>query len=296
MTYGELLLEGENILKNGNIMDYKIDSFYLLEYVFNIDRTAFLLRKEHIIEDNQSDKIKEYLDKIDIRKKHIPLQYITNCQEFMGLNFYVDENVLIPRQDTEVLVEKTVKICNAIDKEKDNADRIRVLDMCTGSGCIAISLANLCKNITVTAVDLSDKALEIARFNAKNNKADINFIESDLFTSLSENLFDIIVSNPPYIKTDDINNLMEEVKLNEPAMALDGGGDGLLFYREITQEALKYLRVGGYLIYEIGYDQAIEVRALMETKGFDDIEIIKDLAGLDRVVCGRLDNGGNKNV
>ena len=294
MTYRELLSEGENILKNSNIQDYKTDAFYLLEYVFNMNRSSFFLKGNESIEDNQTGKIKEYFDKIDIRKNHTPLQHITNCQEFMGLSFYVDENVLIPRQDTEILVEKAIEICNGIDIGNTDGNKVRVLDMCTGSGCIAVSLAKLCKNTMVTAVDLSDKALEVAVINAKNNEADINFKESDLFTSLSETLFDIIVSNPPYIKTGDIENLMEEVKFNEPFMALDGSEDGLKFYRRITEESVKYLRAGGYLVYEIGYDQAVEVRAIMESNGFDDIEIIKDLAGLDRVVCGRLDNGGNR--
>lgn len=294
MTYRELLSEGENILKNSNIQDYKTDAFYLLEYVFKMNRSSFFLKGNESIEDNQTGKIKEYFDKIDIRKNHTPLQHITNCQEFMGLSFYVDENVLIPRQDTEILVEKAIKICNGIVIGNTDGNKVRVLDMCTGSGCIAVSLAKLCKNTMVTAVDLSDKALEVAVINAKNNEADINFKESDLFTSLSETLFDIIVSNPPYIKTGDIENLMEEVKFNEPFMALDGSEDGLKFYRRITEESVKYLSAGGYLVYEIGYDQAVEVRAIMESNGFDDIEIIKDLAGLDRVVCGRLDNGGNR--
>lgn len=290
MTYRELLSQGESLLKVNNIGEYKLDAFYLLEYVFKMDKTCFLLQGTENI--NDEAKIKEYIEKINIRAKHIPLQHITNEQQFMGFKFYVDESVLIPRWDTEILVEKTLDLCKNID-----AGSIEILDMCTGSGCIGISLKKLCRNSVVTAVDLSKKALEVARKNAKALDADISFYESDLFEKLEGKAFNIIVSNPPYIKTKDIEGLMDEVKIHEPFMALDGSVDGLRFYRAITFAATSHLMEKGYLVYEIGCDQADEVRTIMKANGFDDIETIKDLAGLDRVMLGRLDNGGrNRNV
>lgn len=289
MTYRELLVQGENVLKVNNIGEYKVDAFYLLEYVFKIDKIFFLLKGTDNI--NDEVKIKEYIEKINVRANHIPLQHITNEQQFMGFKFYVDENVLIPRYDTEILVEKTLDLCKNID-----TGSIEILDMCTGSGCIGISLKKLCRNSVVTAVDLSKKALEVARKNAKALDADITFCESDLFEKLEGKAFSIIVSNPPYIRTGNIDQLMDEVKIHEPFMALDGSEDGLKFYKAITLAATSHLKEKGYLIYEIGYDQADEVRAIMKANGFDDIETIKDLAGLDRVILGRLDNGGNKNV
>lgn len=289
MTYKELLTLGENILKENEIIEYKVDAFNLFEHVFLMNKAALFLKATEDVDDE--GKKEEYLGKINIRAKHIPLQYITLEQNFMGFKFYVNENVLIPRWDTEILVEKTMDLCKNI-----NTKNIEVLDMCTGSGCIAISIKKLCKNAVVTAVDLSSNALLVAKKNAKNLEADITFYESDLFDKLEGKQFDLIVSNPPYIRTKDIDELMDEVRLHEPFMALDGSEDGLRFYRKITEDATKHLKENGFLIYEIGCDQASEVRAIMENNGFDDIEIIKDLAGLDRVVFGQLDNGGNKNV
>lgn len=290
MTYRELLQKGEAILKDKEIADYKIDAFLLMEYVFNINRTSYITKGFNDISEEQS-YIDRYLECINLRSTHIPLQHITNEQEFMGLGFFVNENVLIPRQDTEVLVEKTMDIVKSYE-----CNSVRVLDMCTGSGCIAISLAKLLNLKDVSAVDLSNKALEVARKNAKFHKVDIEFFESDLFTAITDRKFDIIVSNPPYIRPEVIRTLMEEVRDHEPMMALDGSEDGLKFYREITSNAKTALQDGGYLLYEIGYDQGNEVRAIMENNGFDDIEVIKDLAGLDRVVKGRKKIGGNNNV
>ena len=304
MTYRELLTQGENLLRLNGISDYKTDAFLLLENVFSIRRTDFLLNPFAVIDN--TEKCEEYIEKINLRGKHIPLQHITHEQEFMGIKFYVDENVLIPRQDTEILVETAIKMIEKLDGKSENSReasealkksgrRLKILDMCTGSGCIAASIAKLCENTAVTAVDLSKKALDIADKNAKANDVSINFLKSDLFTSINDEKFDIIVSNPPYIKTKVIDELEEEVKFHEPLMALDGSEDGLSFYRGITREAPKYLNDGGYLIYEIGFDQGLEVKALMENAGFDEIEIIKDLAGLDRVVKGRK-TGGNIDV
>ena len=298
MTYKELLLRGEELLKQSNINEYSLDAYLLFEDVFSISRATYFVKCNDIIE-NES-RISEYLEKIKRRSERIPLQHITNSQEFMGLNFYVDENVLCPRQDTECLVEETLKAIEVLKKsnESKKTKTIDALDMCTGSGCIAISLKKISADIShMTAVDLSTKALQIAKKNAIDNNVDIEFINSDLFESLNEGkdiggkIYDIIVSNPPYIKTEEIYNLMSEVKDHEPMMALDGYEDGLYFYREITKASVAYIKENGWLLYEIGYDQGEAVKAIMLDNGFDDIEIIKDLAGLDRVVKGRKTGG-----
>lgn len=281
MTYKELLSKGENVLKQCDVPDYSIDAYIFMEIVFGMSRAVYYIKCNDTIEDEAL--IEQYLDMIEKRSKRIPLQHITNSQEFMGLSFYVDENVLCPRQDTECLVEEALK---AID---DNVD---VLDMCTGSGCIAISIKKLCDKVNhMTAVDLSEEALRIAKKNADTHNTDVEFVHSNLFENLKDRKYDIIISNPPYIRTSDIDELMDEVKIHEPMMALDGYEDGLYFYREITSKAKGYLRVGGWLMYEIGYDQGEEVKAIMINNGFDDIEIIKDLAGLDRIVKGRIIGG-----
>lgn len=279
MKYREILLAGEEKLASQNIIDSKNDAWLLFEFIFNIPRHKyFMISSDECVDE---EHIKEYFDAIDVRAKHIPLQHITKTQDFMGMTFKVNEHVLIPRQDTEVLVEKALSVMKDGDK---------VLDMCTGSGCIAISIAKL-KNVDVTAVDISPKALEVARENTKNlGASNVTFIESNLFEKFKEdstskncNKYDIIVSNPPYIKSLDIEDLMVEVKEHEPRLALDGDEDGLRFYRTITEESKDFLKPGGYLIYEIGCDQGDDLRNIMEENGFTDIEVIKDLAGLDRV-------------
>lgn len=282
MKYREILLAGEERLASADIVDSKNDAWLLFEYIFNIPRHKYFMisadecEKEMLMED--------YFRVIDVRAGHIPLQHITKTQDFMGMTFKVNEHVLIPRQDTEVLVEKALSVMKDGDK---------VLDMCTGSGCIAISIAKL-KNVDVTAVDISSEALKVSRENADNlGASNVKFIESNLFEKIKEdstskkcNKYDIIVSNPPYIKSLDIEDLMIEVKEHEPRLALDGDEDGLRFYRTITEEAKDFLKPGGYLLYEIGCDQGDDLRNIMEENGFTDIEIIKDLAGLDRVCLG----------
>ena len=291
MTYKELLSQGEQILKESNVPDYSYDAFALLEFVFSINRASYYIRSNDIIE--REEDIQKYMEMIAKRSNRIPLQHITDSQEFMGLPFYVNKNVLCPRQDTECLVEETMKVIS--EKEYGNSF-IQVIDMCTGSGCIAISLMKLVnKKIFVTAVDLSLDALEVAKKNAENNRVIIEFVHSDLFENVENILYDVIVSNPPYIRTKDIDELMDEVRLHEPLMALDGHKDGLYFYKEITKKSKKYLCNGGYILFEIGYDQAEAVKAILEKNGFDDIEVIKDLAGLDRVVKGRK-IGGRQSV
>lgn len=272
-----LLAIGIQTLKDENIPDADYDSRALLEHVYGISKHDFFMNPDKNVEEEP------YLDAIKKRAKRYPLQYITGEQWFMGYRFIVNENVLIPRQDTEILVEKTLNIISNMGKEK-----CTVLDMCTGSGCIAICLDKMCTSACVTAVDVSEKALQVARDNSTENKADINLVHSDLFGNIQET-FDVIVSNPPYIPAKVIEGLMPEVRDYEPEMALNGAEDGLLFYREISREALKYLNRGGYILYEIGCEQAEDVLNILKSNGYTDINVYKDLAGLDRVVSARFE-------
>jgi release factor glutamine methyltransferase len=252
----------------------RLEAELLLAHCFEINRTALFLRRE---EEISKEQLERFLEFINMRKSHIPYQYIVKKQYFMGLEFFVDENVLIPRPETEILVEETLKRLKRGDV---------VLDIGTGSGAIAVSIAKYFPDCTVYAVDISKKAIEIAKHNAKKQGVldRIFFIESDLFCNLPPNLkFDFIVSNPPYIKTREIELLQEEVK-KEPIVALDGGEDGLFFYKKIIREAPFYIKSGGKIGFEIGYSQKEEVTTLLEESGFKDVEIIKDLAGIDRVI------------
>lgn len=280
MKYKDLYTQGMEKLSSENIADAKIDARLLLEYVCKTDRNALYLKPDMEVTDQE---VQKYLELIAKRMKHIPLQHLTGEQDFMGLTFTVNEHVLIPRQDTECLVEIVLKHLH---------DGMRILDMCTGSGCILISLLHYSNDCQGVGVDLSKEALEIATHNAKvlgsngiADKMDATFIQSDLFEKV-RGKFDIIVSNPPYIKTEVINTLMPEVKDYEPMMALDGTKDGLYFYRNIILDAKKHLNRGGQLFFEIGYDQGREVSELMREAGYADVEVAKDLAGLDRVVYG----------
>jgi release factor glutamine methyltransferase len=225
----------------------------------------------------------QYQQLLSRRIEHEPLQYITGEQEFMGLTFDVDNNVLIPRQDTEILVELVMSQC----KTK------KVLDVCTGSGCIAISLAKLGEPKSISALDISSGALKVAKKNAVRNEVEIEFIESNMFEKVTE-VFDIIVSNPPYIKQKEIDTLMPEVKQYEPALALDGNVDGLEFYRILTSEAKKYLTPEGKVFFEIGFDQAEDVARLLSENGYYNIKVTKDYAKLDRVVSASIDSNGNR--
>lgn len=271
---------GKQFLQDFGIENAQYDATELLLLVMGINRTQYLINSMDKID---SGKLAEYAELINKRAEHIPLQHITGIVNFYGREYKVNANVLIPRQDTEILVEEVMKLTNS---------ESRVLDMCTGSGCIIISLA-LNKNLNeAVGVDLSAKALKVAEENAANlGASDVNFIESNLFESLDlsmENKFDMIVSNPPYIETDVIRTLSDEVKLHDPMMALDGHEDGLYFYRKITSCAPKFLKNGGWLLYEIGYNQADAVSVIMRDAGFRDVSTVKDLAGLDRVVAGRF--------
>lgn len=284
MNYSELFDYAKNYLIENDVADYNSDSYLLLEYVFGISKTDFFLKKNENVDDVKLEEFKDYLKQ---RASGKPLQYITGTQDFMGLTFKVNENVLIPRYDTEILVDTALKVLKTYDKSS-----ISVCDMCTGSGCIGISIVKLGNISDVTCVDISKAALEVAKENANINDANnIHFVNSDLFEAFDEGenavKFDFIISNPPYIRSDEIEGLMREVRLHEPRLALDGDDNGLKFYNIITKEAAKRLYDGGWLLYEIGCDQGISVSELMKESGFTEVKVIKDLAGLDRVVIGK---------
>ncbi len=275
MTLKEAYEYGQKRLIDAGIDDAVIDAWYLLEHVTGISRAMYFLCMNEEMNQQKEAQYKEYLG---TRAKHIPLQHITGVQEFMGLEFNVNEHVLVPRQDTEILVEEALKVLQP---------EMEVLDMCTGSGCIIISLMKFVKTILGTAVDISEDALDVAKSNAEKLEADVKFIHSNLFEKV-EGTYDMIVSNPPYIRTAVIEELKEEVKFHDPFLALDGKEDGLFFYRKIIKESLNYLKQNGRLYFEIGHDQGEDVKNLMEEAGFVEVVVKKDLAGLDRVVCGML--------
>lgn len=310
MTYRECYLFGCQELKEAGIAEYELDSRLLLEDICNSDYNTLILDGNRIVDDADRKRFEEAIGK---RKTHIPLQHITGKQDFCGLTFQVNEHVLIPRQDTEILVEE------ALAHLKPG---MHILDMCTGSGCILISLLALGKgkNVTGVGADLSEEALKVANHNAEvllgvgksvsdDGEAvlgDCAFRKSDLFSVFyseekskkhngcgTPEQFDMIVSNPPYIATKEIDELMPEVRIHEPLMALDGKEDGLFFYRRIVNEAGDFLKEGGYLFLEIGYDQGPAVSEMMQQNGYQDVNIKKDYAGLNRVVFGRK---GKKNV
>ena len=278
MTISELIKKGMIELKNENIEEPKLKSRLLMQYVLNETRQYVIVND---MEQLDKSKEKQYFEGIRILKKGVPIEHITHQREFMKLSFFVDKNVLIPRQDTEILVEEVIKIAKKINAKK-------ILDLCTGSGAIAISLAKYLPQTEITAIDISKDALKIAKKNAISNNVEnqITFINLDMYTNLNEGKFDIIVSNPPYIKDEVINTLMEDVKNYEPHTALSGGNDGLNFYRRIINDSNKVLKENGILAFEIGHDQGYEVSELMSEKGYKDIRVIKDLVGHDRVVIG----------
>ena len=276
MQVKRVLEEAVKILKDNNIDEAIIKAKIVLCMVLKIEKEYIIINDSKEMAKEDEEKYFQYINKL---KNGIPLQYITNNQEFMKLNFFVDENVLIPRADTEILVEEVISLAN-VDKNK-------ILDVCTGSGVIAVSLAKYIKNSNVMALDISKEALKIAEKNAFNNNVNIKLIESDLFNNLEENDFDIIVSNPPYIRENVINELSIEVK-HEPKIALDGGKDGLDFYRKLSSESYKYLKEDGYLCLEIGYDQKNEVIEILKNeKKYKNIYSKKDLFGNDRIIIAQ---------
>lgn len=322
--WADILNYGKQILKSAGIAEADLDAWYLFEQIFGISRAQYFMcardpiagravQDKHVPEkdadrpehgDGQNDNADSLRQKLDAyrtalkkRASHIPLQQILGEQEFMGLSFFVNEHVLIPRQDTETLVE-------LILKEQKNRD-ISILDMCTGSGCIAISLKKLGGYAHVEGADISEEALKVAKKNAgeilgtcRNSAASeasgtgvsdetVNFRHSDMFHAFQDSeQFDVIVSNPPYIPTDVIEGLEPEVRDHEPRGALDGTADGLYFYRILAKECAKHLTPGGHVYFEIGYDQGAAVKTLLDDHGFQDTKVIQDLAGKDRIVSG----------
>ena len=275
MQYRELYRMGKARLTEAKIPEAELDARLLLEEVCGTDRNDLLVHGDKEVPPEQCDRYVEY---IQIRQKREPLQQITGYQEFMGLRFKVTPDVLIPRQDTETLVEEVMRYLH---------DGMHLLDMCTGSGCILLSLLKYSNDCEGTGCDISEKALKVAEENAEMLSLNASFVQSNLFENISGK-YEFIVSNPPYIPTGVIPTLMEEVRDHEPVSALDGREDGLYFYRKIVEKAGEYLYPGGMLFFEIGYDQAEKVSSLMREAGYQEVTVCKDLAGLDRVVYGTL--------
>lgn len=273
----KLYLDGQQILKEQGISEYSIDAWYLLEYVTGITKASYYANPCRELTEEQARRYRNCIEK---RSRKIPLQHITGEQEFMGYTFRVNEHVLIPRQDTEILVEEALKKIGS---------GMHILDMCTGSGCILLSLLKMkqerysVRDLKGTGVDVSEEALKVAKENAKSLSVEAVFLQSDLFTQV-EGVYDVIVSNPPYIETGVIEELQEEVRLHDPYIALDGKEDGLFFYRKIIKESIAYIKRGGWILFEIGYDQAEAVAELLKKSGYGQVSVKKDLAGLDRVV------------
>ncbi len=293
VTVSQALKKGTDILKNANNEAPALEAGVIFCHITGKDKT-FLY--SHGGDNLAAESEKAFIDAIGRRAEGVPLQHITGFQEFMSLNFRVGPEVLIPRQDTETLVEAVIAHVKAADKKETRGPAeggpcsVRILDIGTGSGCIAISLAHYLEGCCVTAVDVSPAALELARANAADHKAGdkVKFVLSDLFSRLEKSeSFDVIVSNPPYIPAMDIDNLQIEVKAHEPVLALDGGRDGMDYYRRITAQGVQYLNPGGLLAFEVGYGQAEAVRNIMESS-FGRISVYKDLSGVERVVAGYL--------
>lgn len=275
-TCKEVLRQAVNSLAAAEVPDAEVDAWYLFEHVTGMNRAAYFLNMEEELSDAKQE---EFATLVKRRCERIPLQYITGSQEFMGFSFLVSPSTLIPRQDTEILVEEV----------SNHAEGKRVLDLCTGTGCILLSLAKLCQLAKAVGTDISAEAVETAKKNAERLQTEAEFYCGDLFDAVPQGeQFDIIVSNPPYIPSAVIDTLMPEVKGHEPMSALDGDTDGLKFYREIIKNASKYLNRNGQIFFEIGCEQSADVSALLMENGFENVRVMKDLAGLDRVVSATL--------
>lgn len=281
MKIKELIIYGKNLLTSNNIEDANLMSKLLAEFILNINKIQLIANDEKEI--SEEEKTRYYLALIEI-VQGMPIQYIINKQEFMKLEFYVDENVLIPQPDTEILVEEVIEIINGNKKE------VKVLDICTGSGCIGTSIAKYTQNTNITMSDISTKALNIAEKNCKKNIEDtskVEFVKSDMFKDI-KGKYDIIVSNPPYIESEEIEKLEKQVQ-NEPRLSLDGGKDGLEFYKILASEAHKYLKENGYLCMEIGYNQKGQViQLLKENKNYKEIYSKKDFGQNDRIIVAKV--------
>ena len=280
MTIKDIIIKYSEELKEISATP-RLDVETLLQKVLDVDRLYILLNLDRNLDKDEENLFNKFIEE---RLNNRPIAYIVGNREFMGLDFYVQEGVLIPRPDTEILVEEVIEIA------KDKGE-VNILDIGTGSGAITVSLAKYLENAKVTSVDISDIALEIGKKNAISNDVSdrINFVKSDLFSSLDKEMkFDIVVSNPPYIKKEVIETLDKQVKDYEPHNALEGGIDGLDFYRAITKKAKDYLKKGGILAYEVGHDQSEDVSKLMEMDGYTNIYTKKDLQQIDRVVIGNI--------
>lgn len=287
----DLLKEGERLLARAEIMNPKVDSELLYCYIANINRSEIFLRGKDEVSENVKSR---FFELIGERTKHIPLQHITGRQNFMGLDFRVSSDVLIPRPETELLVEMAISEINSLQKGKKSVkkERFFVLDLCTGSGAIGISVTKLadCEKIEVTCTDISEKALEVAKLNSDSIGVEVEFSQGDLFEAVAEKrkTFDMILSNPPYIESNVIPHLQEEVLCHEPILALDGGKDGLDLYRKIIAEAPKFLNPNGILIMEIGYNQKEALISLIKNNGnYEESRSIQDLAGKDRIIFAK---------
>jgi len=273
MEYKALYEWGRTRLEEAGVLEAALDARLLLEKVCGTDRNTLLAHGDRTVSDEERQMYEAYVGK---RTERIPLQHILGEQEFMGLTFKVNEDVLIPRQDTEILAEEVLRNIHS---------GMSILDMCTGSGCILLSLLQYSNDCKGTGADISEKALAVAKENAVRLCKEAVFVQSNLFEKV-EGKFDIIVSNPPYIPTEVIPTLMEEVRVYEPVLALDGKEDGLFFYREIVRQAGAHLYRGGQLFFEIGCEQAADVTVILENAGYKEVQVVKDFAGLDRVVYG----------
>ncbi len=278
-------------LEKNNIDESRLIAEIVFSHVLNVDRMMLFTKYKNEIEDEKIEKIRYFIQKIGREK--FPVQYLLNEQEFYGRKFYVDKGVLIPRQDTEVLVEKMIEILkNNILKNKNFGKNSKIhpkiLDIGVGSGIIGITAALEVEDSYVLGVDISEKALETAEKNKQFlNVSNIKFLKSDLFENIEYRQFDMIVSNPPYISLNEVGIMSDDALLHEPSEALFAENDGLYFYYEICQKASDYLTDFGYLLFEIGYKQGKNVAEIMTNSGFKNVEVIKDLAGLDRVVIGQ---------
>jgi release factor glutamine methyltransferase len=283
MVVKELLQVGQRALEVAGVYEAKVDAEQLLCYLLNVDKAGLFMVWSKVMDDSQCNN---YFDLIDRRATRLPLQHITGVQDFMGYTFQVNEKVLIPRLDTEILAETAMDYISYFKK------KVHLLDLCCGSGAIGISLEKICNELRVTCSDVSDEAIDLAKKNAKRLRSKVSFVIGDLFEPFKKRFgnirFDIIVSNPPYIESDVIPTLEKEVRVYEPHLALDGGTDGLDFYRRIIEEAPNYLRQGGILLLEIGHNQGKAVEDVAIRRGpFISVEIKKDYNGLDRVAICR---------
>lgn len=299
----EVIRIGEQMLADAGVADAAIDAKELYCYMEGLERTGLMMAWQRILQDNQCEA---YFKLVEERASRVPLQHITGTQEFMGLPFAVNGDVLIPRQDTETMVEDALALLGTGKlRGADYADEkvfrggVEVLDLCCGSGAIGVSIAKLHKGAKVTCADISAKALQIAKKNAQANGCKgVKFVESDLFAAsdfhrrFGKGKYQLIISNPPYIRHEVINTLEPEVRVHEPMLALDGGADGLEFYRRIIAEAPEHLKKAGVLMMEIGYDQKEAVKALLHESGrFEKIIGLTDLTGKDRIVAATVMTG-----